>query len=236
VEIIPFDYPPDRDACALRQQIQHLAHRLSAEEKSIRQAGKRLRPIRQKLMEIDRLTFEANKVTGLENHLSLVNSTDFNSDPELFEKRLDDLIRETDSRPAIDDRIRLGFVGVPPIFSGFYEVVESLGARIVFNEVQRQFSMPQYKKDLIHQYLSYTYPYGAQGRIRDISRAIRERRLDGIIHYTQTFCYRQIYDIIFREQIELPILTLEGDRPGEMDSRTANRLETFIEMLKSRKE
>jgi benzoyl-CoA reductase/2-hydroxyglutaryl-CoA dehydratase subunit BcrC/BadD/HgdB len=96
--------------------------------------------------------------------------------------------------------------------------------------------MPNFEKDMVHQYLSYTYPYDAAGRIRDILQAIRERALDGLIHYAQTFCYRQIYDIILREQIDIPFLTLEGDRPGELDSRTAFRLETFIEMLRSRKE
>jgi len=65
--------------------------------------------------------------------------------------------------------------------------------------------------------------------------AIGERRLDGLIHYTQTFCFRQIYDILLRESLPLPVLTIEGDKPGKVDSRTAVRLETFVEMLKMRR-
>ncbi|MBW1945496.1 MAG: 2-hydroxyacyl-CoA dehydratase, partial [Deltaproteobacteria bacterium] len=45
----------------------------------------------------------------------------------------------------------------------------------------------------------------------------------------------QIYDIILRESLPLPVLTLEGDRPGKIDGRTAFRLEAFVEMLKDRK-
>ena len=112
--------------------------------------------------------------------------------------------------------------------------MESLGARVVFNEVQRQFSMPFDEEDIVERYLRYTYPYGMEGRLRDIETEIHERRLDGLIHYTQTFCYRQIYDMILRESLSLPILTLEGDRPGRIDSRTAFRIETFVEMLKDR--
>ena len=56
-----------------------------------------------------------------------------------------------------------------------------------------------------------------------------------MIHYTQTFCYRQIYDILLRKNLPVPILTLEGDRPGPLDSRTSLRIETFIQMLKDRK-
>jgi benzoyl-CoA reductase/2-hydroxyglutaryl-CoA dehydratase subunit BcrC/BadD/HgdB len=83
--------------------------------------------------------------------------------------------------------------------------------------------------------LKYTYPYGITGRLEDIRKAIEERQLDGLIHYTQTFCFRQIYDIILRESLPLPLLTIEGDKPGKVDSRTALRLETFVEMLKMRK-
>ena len=118
---------------------------------------------------------------------------------------------------------------------GLRETIESFGARVVFNEIQRQFSMPHEEDDIIDLYLKYTYPYEIEGRIEDIKSAIKERELDGLIHYTQTFCFRQIYDIILRESLSLPILTLEADRPGKLDSRTALRLETFVEMLRDEK-
>jgi benzoyl-CoA reductase/2-hydroxyglutaryl-CoA dehydratase subunit BcrC/BadD/HgdB len=124
---------------------------------------------------------------------------------------------------------------VPPIFTDFYDRLESFGGRVVFNEVQRQFSIPDKDEDMIARYLNYTYPYGMEGRLEDIRWAIRERSLDGLIHYTQTFCFRQIYDMILKQSISLPILTLEGDRPGPVDQRTAVRLETFMEILKERK-
>jgi benzoyl-CoA reductase/2-hydroxyglutaryl-CoA dehydratase subunit BcrC/BadD/HgdB len=110
--------------------------------------------------------------------------------------------------------------------------VESLGGRIVFNEVQRQFSLPAGGTDPVDPYLAYTYPYGIEGRIRDIGQAIRERRIHGLIHYTQTFCHRQIHDILLRESLDVPVLTLEGDRPAPLDGRTLTRLETFLEMIK----
>jgi benzoyl-CoA reductase/2-hydroxyglutaryl-CoA dehydratase subunit BcrC/BadD/HgdB len=94
--------------------------------------------------------------------------------------------------------------------------------------------MPFDEGDLVDQYLNYTYPYGIRGRLDDIRKAIEERKLDGLIHYTQTFCFRQIYDILLRESLSLPVLTIEGDKPGKVDSRTAIRLETFVEMLRMR--
>jgi benzoyl-CoA reductase/2-hydroxyglutaryl-CoA dehydratase subunit BcrC/BadD/HgdB len=121
---------------------------------------------------------------------------------------------------------------VPPIFTDLYQVLESLGARVVFNEVQRQFSMPYKTDNMVDQYISYTYPYGAFARLEDMKEQIQKRQVQGIIHYTQTFCYRQIEDMIFRQKLGLPFLTLEGDKPGKVDARSRLRLEAFINMLK----
>lgn len=236
IEIIPFDYPPNRNRDLLSKQMEGLCHLFSINWKDITTSKNRLDKIRKKLIELDELTFRENLVTGAENHRFLVGSSDFGSDPDRFEMELDTFLDEAKKRQPRAGEIRLGFLGVPPVFDDLFEYVESFGGRIVFNEIQRQFSMPFEKEDIVEQYLEYTYPYDVQGRIIDISQAIKERSLDGLIHYTQTFCFRQLYDIIFRETLPIPILTLEGDRPGKVDSRTAIRIETFLEMLKHRKD
>jgi len=40
--------------------------------------------------------------------------------------------------------------------------------------------------------------------------------------------------MIIRKKLPLPILTLEGDKPGPLDERTKIRLEGFVEMLEDR--
>ena len=232
VRIIPFEYPLKRDRDILWTQMDNLRQALSTTWKDIVKTGLRLDRIRKKLRELDRMTYQENVISGYENHIFLVCSSDFKSDPERFEKELDDLLSDAGKRKPKENEVRLGFLGVPSVFSDLYEYIESLGARVVYNEVQRQFSMPFDTEDIIEKYLLYSYPYGAEGRLSDITNAVRERKLDGLIHYTQTFCYRQLYDIIFREQLTVPMLTLEGDRPGKTDSRTALRIETFIEMIR----
>lgn len=232
VKIIPFEYPLNRDREFLASQMENLRLSLSTTWDKIQSVKLRLDRIRAKLMEIDRLTFEDNVVSGLENHLLLVGSSDFNSDPDQYEKDLDGFLENATKREPMKNEVRLGYLGVPPIFTDFYEFIETMGGRVVFNEVQRQFSMPCFSEGILDQYLNYTYPYDIGGRIEDIRKAVKERRLDGLIHYTQTFCFRQLYDMIIRENSPVPVLTLEGDRPGKIDSRIALRIETFIEMLK----
>ena len=95
--------------------------------------------------------------------------------------------------------------------------------------------MPYHSENIVDQYLAYTYPYSIEQRLSDINEAIAERKLDGLIHYTQMFCYRQIYDIILRQSLSVPIFTMEGDRPGEIDSRESMRIETYVRMLGKKK-
>jgi benzoyl-CoA reductase/2-hydroxyglutaryl-CoA dehydratase subunit BcrC/BadD/HgdB len=113
-------------------------------------------------------------------------------------------------------------------------VVEELGARVVFNETQRQFSMTADSPTLADQYLAFTYPYDIFLRLRDIEQEVHRRRIHGLIHYVQSFCFRQIHDHMIHRASSVPVLTLEGDRPGQLDARARLRIESFVEMLTQR--
>lgn len=233
IEVVPFRYPWERSRSLLMEEMDRFRERLSTSWDAVEKVKQKLDRIRTKLNELDRLTYEGDQVTGEENHLFLVSSSDFGSEPDRYEARVDRFLEESRGRQPMTQEVRLGFIGVPPIFKNLYAFVESLGARVVFNEVQRQFSMPYQEDDIVAQYLRYTYPYHVMGRIRDIQEAVQTRNLHGLIHYTQMFCFRQIQDLVMRQYLHLPILTLEGDRPGAIDGRTATRLETFIEMIRA---
>lgn len=232
IEVIEFNYPINRDKSLLLKEMQKMIGLFSTTWDDVLSWKRRLDRIREKLRKIDILTYRDGKVRGFENHLFLVSSSDFESDPDRFENKVDMFLNELNSRRPDEDYIKIGYLGVPTVFDGLYEYIEKLNAKVVFNEVQRQFSMPYALDDMVDTYLRYTYPYGIEGRIQDILEQIKERKLHGLIHYTQSFCHRQIHDIIFRQSLGIPMLTIEGDRPGPLDGRTALRIEAFIEMLK----
>lgn len=241
LEIIPFAFPYDRDRDMLRLQMEKLADALGTSWQAVMAEKKRLDRIRALVWEIDRMTWEDNTVSGLENHLYQVTCSDFNGDPEGYGAELEKFIREAAKREPYPARqknrgrgreLRLGYIGVPPIVPELYAYLEEQGARVVFNEVQRQFSMPNASDDVLEQYSLYTYPYQVFGRIADIQREAERRSLDGIIHYTQSFCYRQIEDLILHQKLDYPMLTLEGENPTGLDARTKMRLEGFLQMLR----
>jgi len=231
VEVIHFNYPYPKDAGALAAALEALAHRLGTTLEAAEVQRRRLAPLRRRLAEIDRLTWRENTVTGEENHRWLVGSSDFGGSPEVCAAEAEAFLEEARRRRPMRERLRLGYLGIPPICDGLYAFTESLGARVVFNEFQRQFSMPTPADTLMEQYLHYTYPYGVAGRLEDVRRAVEERRLDGLVHYVQSFCFRHIQDRLLREGLGVPMLTLEFDRPGPLDGASRTRLEAFIEML-----
>lgn len=234
IKTVPFAYPHDRSAEALRAEIECLMARFGVGWVTVNRAAERLEIIRRKIREIDRLTWQENLVSGEENHYFQVASSDMNGSPDTFETEIDGFLLDAASREPFRDRVRLAYIGVPPIISDLYPFLESHGARVVFNETQRQFSMPYGIPDLVEQYRSYTYPYDIFFRLADIKLEVEKRRVDGVIHYVQSFCFRQIEDMIVRRSIPLPILTLEGDKPGPLDARTRIRIESFLELVGER--
>jgi benzoyl-CoA reductase/2-hydroxyglutaryl-CoA dehydratase subunit BcrC/BadD/HgdB len=234
VEVIDFNYPFPRDRAALTAAMARLASRLGTTLDEAERQRRRLEPVRAALAEIDRLTWQEDRVSGGENHLWLIGSSDFGGDPEAYRRTAESFLSEARARTPRPARYRLGVVGIPPIVDGLYEFLEERGGRVVFNEFQRQFSMPGSSSDLADQYLSYTYPYDLEGRIDDIRRAVAERRIDGLVHYVQSFCFRHIQDRLLREALRLPILTVEFDRPAPLDGQSRTRLEAFLEMLQDR--
>ena len=234
VTVIPFAYPHSRDRQTLRFEIEKLMSHFGVGWEAVYEAKSRLDRIRRKVREIDRLTWEEDRVTGQENHYFQVATSDMNGDPDAFEAEVDAFVQRVRARPPFRNSIRLAYLGVPPIFDDLYPFLEAHGGRVVFNETQRQFAMPYELDDLVEQYRAYTYPYDIFHRIEDITREIEARRVDGVIHYVQSFCFRQIEDMVLRKSIGVPILTLEGDKPGEVDARTKIRIEGFLELLEDR--
>lgn len=235
VATAPFAYPFDRSAETLAREIVKLARHFGVTLQQCEAVRERLHRVRGKVHEIDRMNWQDDRVSGGESHYYQVCTSDMNGDVDAYEAEVDAFLAEAGRRQPLPRGLRLAYIGVPPIFADLYETVEGMGARVVFNETQRQFSMPYAVDTLVEQYRRYTYPYDIFTRLDDIETEIARRRVDGVIHYVQAFCFRQIEDLIVRQRLKAPILTLEGDRPGPLDARTRIRLEGFIEMLKARR-
>ena len=236
VRTIPFAYPAVPHKAAVEAAINDLATSFNITPQMAERTRLELLPIRELTAQLDRLTWQQNVVSGQENHSWLVSASDFNSNIADYRSKLKTAIDQAALRdPFPDDELRLGLIGVPPVYAAeLYPFIERYGGRVVFNEVARQFSMPYAVTGLSEQYARYTYPYSTNMRLKDIKSAVSERGLHGIIHYVQSFCHRAIGDIMFRLELGVPILTIEGNMDFGLSQHMKTRLEAFLDMLRLR--
>ena len=234
LKAIPFAYPEQPDKSAMQKTLQKLAAELVTTLEEAEDVRKQLEPTRVLADRLDSLAWQDNKVSGFENHLWLVSASDFNGNYNKYRKQLQAVIDNAKKRrPYAEETLRLAYIGVPSVYGKeLYRFTENNGARIVYNEIQRQFAMTQPVNSLAEQYTVYTYPYSIKNRIDDIQRELEKRKIDGIIHYVQAFCYRGIGGIIFKDVLKLPILTLEGNDIFCLDQHIRTRIEAFIDILK----
>ncbi|WP_069872241.1 2-hydroxyacyl-CoA dehydratase [Fusibacter sp. 3D3] len=233
IEVYPFAFPQEHTIEAVTMSIKTFSKRFEIDENTVEFTRKHLNKIRANAIEIDQLTYDTHKVTGFENHLLQLCLSDFNGNPEAYEALLTQKRDEISKRQENPKMIRLAYIGVPPMTGDLFDFVEALDARFVYNEVQREFAFPRagQAKNIYEQYFDYTYPYELDFRIAEIVKQIEARHVHGIIHYTQAFCHRAIEDIVLRDRLKIPMLTIEGDKLNTMDARTKLRVEAFVDMI-----
>ncbi|WP_291633563.1 2-hydroxyacyl-CoA dehydratase [Clostridium sp.] len=238
IKVYPFSFPHSHLAEDVEHEINKFMNAFNVTIDEVELVRKRLNETRALVREIDELTYIHNKVTGFENHLYHVSTSDFNGDIDAFETELKKVIYDMKNRKPVIRKLRLGYIGVPPMTSDIYGFVEKFNANFVYNEVQREFAFPRVESalNIFEQYYDYTYPYDSEFRINELQKQIDERKLDGIIHYTQAFCYRAVEHIVLKEKLDIPILNIEGDKLNSLDARTKLRLEAFLDMLLDLKE
>lgn len=238
IKVYPFSFPNNHNLKDVENEIRRFMDIFNVTLEEVEAVRKRLNEIRELGKEIDELTYKENKTTGFENHLYQVSLSDFNGDINLYKAELEKIIHDIRKREPINKKLRLGYIGVPPMTGDIYDFVENFNAHFVYNEVQREFAFPRGDKalNIFHQYYDYTYPYNTEFRIKELRKQIEDRKLDGIIHYTQAFCHRAVEDIVIKSQLDIPILNIEGDKLNALDARTKLRLEAFLDMLLDLKE
>ena len=234
LKVTQFAYPNQPVMEQVQAGLQALAETLGTTLKEADKMRDELKQSRSLALKLDRLTWERGVVSGWENHLWLVSASDFNQDYCRYNQDLEKLLSQCEKRqPYPSDWLRIAYIGVPSVYGrDLYGFLEKNEARVVFNEIQRQFAMPDPGESLAEQYANYTYPYSIYGRVKDILFEIKRRRVDGVIHYVQAFCHRGIGDIIFRSAIDRPILTLEGNDDFFLTQHVKTRVEAFLDMLR----
>lgn len=228
-----FSFPFLPDEAFLTRETEALCAAFGTTLDAARRVHRDFAPIRAALRELDELTV-AGRVRGFENHVRLISGSDLAGDPERFGDDLERFLRAARRRRPARARLRLGLLGIPPVFPDLHDLLESWGAAVVYNELSYEFSMAEPADGLIDQYLRYTYPYALSLRLERIRREAKRRNLDGFVHYSQAFCFHRTEHEFFAERLGLPLVLVEGHEPGPVDPRTRTRMQAFLESFRPR--
>ncbi len=237
IKIFSFEYPLNGDRKRLENEIMRFINYYGADIDSCEKIKSEFDRCRLILKRMDELTYKELKVSGFENHLNLISASDFNRNPAVFYEDMKSFLKQVEARPSKSVSLRIGHVGIPPVFSDYYDYISSFGSEIIYNETQKQFSLIDcIGLDLCETYRNYTYPYSFSNRLKDIKKAVDERRLDCLIHYVQSFCFHQIEDGILKNELgDFPVLTIEGDRPAPLNENDRLKIESFILNVEKKK-
>jgi len=128
---------------------------------------------------------------------------------------------------------RIALIGVPPIYRDFHRVCADAGLHVVFDELPYEFLRLGGGNidELARSYSTYSFARPVEFRLKALKHELKKRRIDGIVHYTQFTCHHILEDGLFRQELDWPMLTVQGDLPGETPAQIRLRLEAFGELL-----
>lgn len=220
-----FFYPFDRDADYLRSQLEKLARFLGGIQDE--RMFSLISDLKAKGRTLDELRVN-DRARGSDVFSALISFSDLTGDPFAFEKTLDSV-----PRADIYYSSRVALIGVPPIYPDFHETAEDFGLHVVYDELPYEFLRlgGSDLDSLAGSYRDYSFAGPLETRIRLIQHELQRRRVDGVIHYTQFACHHTLEDEIFRQYLDYPILTVQGDLPRPSTEQLKLRLEAFAEML-----
>ncbi|VVB87964.1 2-hydroxyglutaryl-CoA dehydratase, D-component [uncultured archaeon] len=220
-----FFYPFDGDLEYLESQL----HRLSGFLGGIRspEVLKKIQELKKQGQMLDKKRCRG-KLSSAEAFRILISFSDLTGDLAGFSRAISAL-EEKD----IDVRNRVALIGVPPIYHDFHEVAQTLGLHIVFDELPYEFIRHGGCdiKEMARDYCGYTFAMPLESRIDFLKKELRKRKVDAVIHYTQFACHHMLEDEVLREKLDYPLLTIQGDLPGNTPQQIKLRLEAFREML-----
>jgi len=239
-----FFYPFDGDVGYLREQLDKLGMFLSENRK-----GKARLPDPKKVMsdiagvkelglKLDTARTEGD-ADPEQTFKALISFSDLEGDIVRFRRKIEGLLKaasDKDGTPDAPERPRVALIGVPPIYRDFHQVCAESGLQVVFDELPYEF-LRLGGRDTGAQarsYSNYTFARPADFRLDFLKRELNRRKVDGVIHYAQFTCHHLLEDGLLREELDWPMLTVQGDLPGETPAQVRLRLEAFGELLSRR--
>jgi benzoyl-CoA reductase/2-hydroxyglutaryl-CoA dehydratase subunit BcrC/BadD/HgdB len=236
-----FFYPFDGDAGYLKEQLLALeaflagGRRAGADPAHRRRAIAAVAAAKELGLRLDRARSDG-KADSEQAFKLLISFSDLEGDPTGFVRKVRSALDAPAPR-ARADAPRVALIGVPPIYRDFHPVCMEAGLQVVFDELPYEFLRlgGDDIASLARSYSTYTFARPVEYRLDFLKRELMRRKVDGVVHYAQFTCHHLLEDRLLREELDWPMLTVQGDLPGATPAQARLRLEAFGELLGGKK-
>lgn len=228
IETHYFSYPFDGSQSIMGEEISKLADFLGNDIDH--DLMEQIARIKRKALAVDKKR-TAGKVGSKEGFSILVSGSDLGGDPLSYASRMDN-IEETN----VPYDYRVALLGTPPIYRDFHGYLQDLGLHVVFDEMPFEF-INHTGNDLDSisaSYSEYTFARNITFRLASLKEELKNRKVDGVIHFHQFSCHHKLEDPILREALlgdGYAYISIEADLPQNTPEQAKLRLEAFKEML-----
>ncbi len=223
-----FTYPFDGDPDVMRREIDKLIDFLGGEVDET--FFQRVSGLKKAAAQVD-----SDRSSGLVKSPDafeiMVSGSDLSGSLEGYRKMIDSVIKE-----SVECDFRLALLGTPPIYDGFHGFLDSLSLHIVYDEMPYEFLRMggDTLKNISESYAGYSFARNITHRIKLLKSELKQRGVDGIIHFHQFACHHKLEDPILREALcaeGYPFITIEADLPSKTPQQTRLRIEAFKERM-----
>src|SRR4030043_233653 len=109
---MPFAYRERPDKAQMQKTLEKLSSALGTTLKAAEKIRQELQSARAFALKLDKYTWKDNKVSGWENHIWLISTSDFNGDYHQYQQELQSLLDDYEKRqPYPAKEIRVGYIG-----------------------------------------------------------------------------------------------------------------------------
>lgn len=229
VNIVPFRYPPMRNLEYLRGSI----------AKALAQIGMTPQELDSRVDAWATLRASVKRLDGIQTRSLALSSRQYIEalhsipDPSMS---LPALIKETELKVALnykglgqDYHIRIGILGTPPCDNPFYEVLDEVGALVVYEESGLEGFPLGHFSELALLYNQIAIPYGIKVRRDRLEKEKTERSIDAFIYCTHALSESRNNALFLEGELGTPIYIFEMKSSEEASVLECRLLRRFLD-------
>jgi hypothetical protein len=237
VNVVPFRYPPMRNMDFLRESIKKAASCIGMTADELESRVDAWATLRASVKRLDGIQTRSLALSSRQ-YIEALHSVPDPSRP------LPALIKETELKVALhykglgqDYHLRIGILGMPPYDDAFYELLDDVGALVVYEESGLEGFPLGHFSDIALLYNQLSLPYGIKVRRDKLEKEKQERSIDVFLFCAYSQAESRTNVAFLESELKAPFYIFEiknGNDPSMLEYKLLRRFFDSLENAKGK--